>query len=36
MDQDPAPEMDPAIFVSDIQNGNKKLFFSSFILLIAF
>jgi hypothetical protein len=32
MDPDPAP--DPAIFVSDLQDGNKKFFFPKFFCLL--
>jgi hypothetical protein len=34
MDPDPAP--DPAIFVIDLQDANKKLFFLKVFLLITF
>jgi hypothetical protein len=40
MDPDPAPDLDPdpdsAIFVCDLQDGNKKYFLNSFFCLLLF
>jgi hypothetical protein len=33
---DPDPALDPAIFVPDLQDANKKLFFLQVFLFIAF
>jgi hypothetical protein len=32
----PKPAPDPAIFVTDLQDANKKLFFSKFFCLLLF
>jgi hypothetical protein len=35
-DPDPDPALDPVLFVSDLQDANKKLFFPKFFCLLLF